>query len=790
MHLFFRQMRFTILWLFMFPTTAFGQINIDGVVYDTETKEVIIGAVIFVSQTVGAVTNNAGYFHVRHNPSAGGALFYVRSLGYETYFRKLDGLHSDTTFTIYLTPGTQQLNEIQINESVWQNDLLDPNIVSVPLAQVKNFPMLAGEADPIKFLQSMPGITPGREGRSDLHVRGGSPDQNLFLIDNMPVFTIQHMGGLLSVLDPNSLKSIKLYKGGFPAKYGGRLSSVVDVQLKDGDKKTWKKYADIGLIATKFAIEGPLKKDTTSTFLSLRRANTDLYTGLLTMINSDGEFRAGYTFYDFTGKVNYRPSNNDQLSVTLYGGLDRVYSISKIKDKFNSIPLDTKINSGINWTNLMGVLNWNHIGRGNQFRNAMIGFTRYQLNNGYHLERLSSATDTLVDFSRSRFSGYAWDMRTGLNYEVSPRENVLVHYGLQASYQRFLPGIFSERQYGENLSTIEEEYGAKTRELFEINAYADAEITWDKLMINPGVRLSYWANVYDRPHLEPRLSVAYRQDIHSFNFSVANMRQSMHLLSNNTAGVPIDLWVPATREALPMQSTIYAVGYARNTKRNLIQAGSYYKTYKNVIEFQEGKSFFGDQLAWNDKIVSDGAGKSYGIELLLQKKIGKMNGWVSYTYSRSLRKFASLNDNEWFSYRYDRPHNTSVFVNYEFNNRISLGANWMYASGDAITLPTSQYFIQTYDQHDYQSMGYDFFPVHIHGKRNGFRVPATHRLDVNMAFVKFKRRSVRTFKFGVYNVYNRKNPYYVYLDESEGRIKLYKAALLPFFPFVAWNITF
>ncbi|MGF1637179.1 MAG: carboxypeptidase-like regulatory domain-containing protein [Cyclobacteriaceae bacterium] len=789
LHAVIRQVFIAFSWIFIYPISVFGQINIDGFVFDAETKEAINGATVVLSKNKGTVTNNAGYFHLKWDNHTD-TLLIVQFLGYETYTRKLESLNSGSNLVVYLKPGTQQLDNILINESIWQNDLLNTDIVSIPLEQVKNFPVLAGEADPIKYLQSLPGITPGREGRSDLHVRGGSPDQNLFLIDNMPVFTIQHMGGLLSILDPNSLKSIKLHKGGFPAKYGGRLSSVVDVQLKDGDKKTWKKYADLGLVASKFAIEGPLKKDTASTYLSLRRSNADLYTSLLSLASSGGQFRAGYTFYDFTGKVNYRPSHKDQLSVTLYGGLDRVFSVSRIKENFNDVAYNAKFKSGIDWTNLMGVLNWNHAGRGNQFRNVMVGFNRYQLNNGYHLERLSAATDTIVDYSRSRFNAFAWDFRAGLNYEVGLRENLTLHYGLQSSYQRFLPGIFIERQYGENMATINESYGAKTSELIEINAYMDAEYIWNKFVLNPGLRLSYWANVYDRPHLEPRLSVSYREEIHSVNFSFSNMQQSMHLLSNNSTGVPMDIWVPATQEAQPMQSSIYAVGYSRNTTKYLMQAGSYFKTYSNVIEFQEGKSFFGDQLAWDDKIVSDGVGKSYGFEFLLQKKTGRANGWLSYTYSRSLRKFDSINENEWFSYRYDRPHNASIFLNYTINKKISLGSYWMYASGDAITLPKSKYLINAYDQNNDYTLGYDFFPAYEYEKRNDFRVPATHRLDVNIAFVKHKIKSTRTFKMGIYNVYNRRNPYYVYLDESGGQLKLYKAALLPFFPFVAWNWTF
>ena len=269
------------------------------------------------------------------------------------------------------------------------------------------------------------------------------------------------------------------------------------------------------------------------------------------------------------------------------------------------------------------------------------------------------------------------------------------------------------------------------------------------------------------------------------------MQQGLHLLSNNSAGVPVDLWVPATRQIPPMQSWVYALGFARDQQPYVLQTGLYYKTFQQVIEFQQGKSFFGDRLSWSDKIEKGGRGRSYGLELLLKKTSGRINGWISYTYSRSLRQFGSLNQGKWYPYRYDRPHNASVFMNYQITPRVMLSANWMFASGDAITLANSQYPILTLDRQPDFTLDYDYFPVQVYGKRNGYRVPATHRLDVNFAFVKEKPKLKRTFKVGVYNLYNRKNPYYVYFNrDSDGQVKLYKASLLPFFPYVAWNLAF
>lgn len=768
----------------------YGQVKLNGFVYDGETKEGLIGAVVYVSNTKGTITNNSGYFSLPVTEDD--SVVHIRMLGYKPHKLVLKGIQPDSILRLFMLPGTQELEEIEITgDQIWRDTDFNQNIIDIPLQQAKGFPTLAGEPDPIKFLQSLPGITPGREGRSDLHVRGGSPDQNLFLIDNMPLYSIQHLGGLLSILDPNSLKSLKVYKGGFPAKYGGRLSSVVDVQLKDGDKSTWKKYIDVGIVAARFAVEGPLKKDSSSIFFSGRRSNLDIFSSISSLLSSDGQFRAGYNFYDFVGKANIRKSIKDNFSITMYGGFDNVYAIGRKKDEIEDIPQQSRNKTSVNWLNLMSVFNWDHVGKNKIFRNVMVGFSRFQISNGFLLENRHTETDTLLNQIDTEFSGYAWDLRAGVNYEAVLQENLILHYGIQSSFQRFLPGTFHQQQYGENLTRIDEQYGAEKRDIVEFSGYADLEIILGKWMLHPGARYVYWPNIYSAPHLEPRLALAYREGIHAFNISYDNMKQSMHLLSNNSAGAPMDLWVPAISEVPPMQTNIFAMGYARSTENNLIQIGGYFKTFSNVIEFQQGKSFFGDQLSWEQKIVKGGKGESYGLEFLYKKKIGRLNGWISYTYSRSLRRFSEIDDNEWFSYRYDRPHNGSIFINYELKETVLFSTNWMYASGDAITLPTGKYPLNTYGLTDDYILTYGLFPVHLYGKRNSFRVPATHRLDVNFSFIKYKKKSTRTFKVGVYNLYNRLNPYYIYLDKKEnGQLKFFKAALLPFFPFVSWSYSF
>jgi hypothetical protein len=522
----------------------------------------------------------------------------------------------------------------------------------------------------------------------------------------------------------------------------------------------------------------------------LRRANTDVFSNVISYINNDGKYRAGYTFYDFIGKINWRQDDKNQFALTLYGGIDRIYAIGKTDEVIDGTAFDMKVKSQMRWTNFLSVFNWNNLTERNHFRNIMVGFSQYQLNNSYLAERRVQKRDTLFDFSNSQFRGYSREAKASLSYEVNLKENVLLQYGAQSSWQQFLPGAFTERQYGATLAAINESYGSEASDLFELSTYVESTITLDQFEINPGLRATYWFNIYNRPHLEPRVSLNYRYHLHSFNISATKMRQSLHLLSNNSAGLPVDLWVSSSREIKPMESYNYAIGYARNTALYLFQLGGYYKTFENMIEFQEGKSFFGNNQAWSDKIESNGTGKSYGFEFLFRKKVGRLNGWASYTYSRSIRRFAKINDQQWFPYRYDRPHNISIFSDFLLKEGISLGANWTYVSGDVITLPSSKYPLLTFSEDDYL-FAYDFFPAYGNSPRNGFRIPPTHRLDLNISFIKQTQKYNRTFRLGVYNAYNRKNPYYVYFNRnSKGQTRLYKATLLPFFPYVSWSFKF
>ncbi len=776
--------------LILMSTRMLGQPLLEGKVQDAHTQEWLVGAAVFFPGGQGTVTNAVGYFQLRVPPYHPDSL-QVQLLGYES--ARIALVPGDSLIRVLLEPQVRALAEVQILDPVRQRALRDPNLVHLPMEQVKNFPVLFGEADPLKFLQSLPGVLPGREGSSQLHVRGGGPNQNLFLIEGMPMFSIEHVGGLLSVLDPHSLKDLRLYKGGFPARYGGRLSSVLDIKLKDGNKKTWRKYLDVGLIATRFAAEGPIKADTSSVYVSLRRANTDLYTSAILLLSDRWGFRAGYTFYDLTTKMDYRLSARDQLTLTFYGGLDRTFVRSRTESEASPENQRLRARGFMDWANGLAVANWNRTHK-RHFRNVMVGYSQYALSNRAISERTGVETETNYAHTSSLFRAYARDWRAGVHYERTWGTDIQLRYGAEGSYQQLLPGQFVQRQFGTMVSPIDEQYGAIARELFEMSPYAQMELLYDRWRIEPGLRMSYWPNVETLPGLEPRLQVSYEWANEVVSVSATRMRQSLHLLSNNTPGIPIDLWVPATRDISPMRSWQYTLGYTKDSDWLLFQLSTYYKTYRDLIEFADGNAFFGSRSDWSEKVSQGGRGNSYGVEALLRKKSGRLNGWLSYTYSRSWRQFEDINEGFRFPYRYDRPHYVATFVNYHINERVSLGANWFFASGDALTMPQSQYPLHTYDMYAdgrRAVLAFDQFTANTYGPRNDFRAPSSHRLDVNLAFEKQRKNAVRIFRLGAYNVYNRINPFYLYFDRKpSGQLGLFKASFFPLMPFVAWNVTY
>ncbi len=788
--------KFITLLLPFFSFPLYSQtINIKGSVKDAQTKENLIGATVQqLGQNLGGVANNFGVYHLtlQHDDTL---KITIRSMGYQTSTKYLT-LDRDTIIDFFLNPEVTTLGEVEIYGNSDYSSGRNTNTVTLPLEKMKELPAFVGEVDIIKAFQFMPGIQVGKEGTSGLFIRGGSPDQNLVLLDDVPLYAVNHIGGFFSIFDPNALKSVQLLKGGFPARYGGRLSSVLDVRLKEGNKQEHKNVLDIGLLSLRYAHEGPIKRDTSSFLFSIRRANLDLYAGIASLLSSNGLSRAGYTFYDINAKYHHKISGKDQVYVSFYGGLDRSFYRQKDAETNNAGNFQYQGKSIVQWGNLMGSFRWSHIYNKNLFSNLTLAYTSYHYFKNVEGKRIDKAGDGALDISKIDFRSHVRDWIAKIDYEYFPNSKSILRFGGSITSHDFNPGRIKSLQKGENITSLDTLYGSQMQQGVELVAYIEDQVQiTDEFNINAGVNISsYYSRNETYLNPQPRILATYKvADGFLLNTSFSKMVQYLHLLSNTGTGIPIDLWVPVTDKVKPQSSWMYSIGSSKELVKDKsihIIVDIYYKNFHNLIEFSEGSSFIGGASDWQDKVEGKGQGRAMGLELLLEKKAGRTSGWVSYTLSKNERRFENINNNKYFPYRYDRRHNFSMVAIHRFNPKVSSSATWQYASGDAITLTEGQYELYAYDLDSENEIGFNYFPAHLYSSRNGYRVQAFHRLDIGLNFFKESKKHTRIFRVGVYNVYNRLNPYYLYFARDGGKNKLYKISLFPIMPSFSWTWEF
>jgi hypothetical protein len=664
--------------------------------------------------------------------------------------------------------------------------------IEVPIAQIKNIPALLGEKDVMKVLQLMPGVQKGSEGNSGIYVRGGGPDQNLIILDDATVYNATHLFGFFSLFNGDALKSVELTKGGFPARYGGRLSSVIELNMKEGNKEQVHGEGGIGLLSSRLMLEGPLKKGVSSFLVSGRRT----YADLLARPFMPGDAKGGYYFYDFNTKVNYDFGRKNKLYASGYFGRDRFF----VKEKYDD---GGSTNTGIYWGNATGTLRWNHLFHDQLFGNASFIFSNYAFNISSEEKDKESKGFTLDYLSGIRDIGLKYD----LDYLPSPQH--AVRAGIQSTYHRFRPSALVVEDASVDQFRSEVEH----IDVVETGLYAeDTYRPFPRLRLNGGLRLTLLAarnKSYFRP--EPRLSASYnlREDL-ALKASYASMNQYVHLLSNTGIGLPTDLWVPSTQRIAPQQSRQVALGLAKDLpKQNMtLTLEGYYKKSDNIIGYKEGASFLliddpnsAETVSWENNVTA-GQAWSYGGEVLLQRKFGKFSGWLGYTLSWTQLQYDSLNFGEKYYARYDRRHDISVVGIYTPNARITLSGTWVYGTGNAITLPLATYEAPSNtpsyaDRRQY----FGSSTVSSYGPKNDFRMAAYHRFDIGIQFHKKKSWGERTWEISVYNAYNRKNPFYYYLSEEysdgsdgngglkgEGKIK--QISLFPLLPSVSYSFKF
>mgnify|MGYP000161906091 FL=1 len=791
---------FFIFLIVPFVSTAAAQetFTLSGNVKEAGSQELLLGVTIYTeSKSAGTVTNNFGYYALQL-PTGKHRIIY-NFVGYDAVTKEVT-ISGDKVLNVNLASAHSEIGEVVVNASKTQKKVsqdVQMSTIEIPIKTIKDIPALFGEKDVLKVLQLMPGVQSGSEGQSGLYVRGGGPDQNLIILDGATVYNAQHLFGFFSLFNGDALRSVELIKGGFPARYGGRLSSVIDMNMKDGNKEKVTGELGIGVISSKGLIEGPFAKGKGSFIVSGRRTYIDVLTQPIIRAFNNGN-SAGYYFYDLNAKANYEINDKNRVYLSGYFGRDKFYLREKYENSFDGQEQSytNKVNFG--WGNATGTARWNHLFGPKLFSNTSLIYSFYEL--AISAEEESTGNS---DFTLGYGSGIT-DYTLKQDFDWYANNKHKVKFGLQATHHTFTPDALVVRDISFGL-----DIDRKTQYTsVETGLYIEDE--WkisNRLKSLYGVRLStFTTNKVTYVNPEPRVALAYnlKSDV-SLKASYATMNQYVHLLSTSGVGLPTDLWVPATDLIKPQNSQQVAVGMAKDfEKQNFsLTVEGYYKTMNNIIGYKEGASFLAIQesdeglesISWEENVTS-GKGTSYGAEVLLQRKQGRLTGWAGYTLSWTTHQFDELNNGKKFFARYDRRHDISLVGVYELKENITLSATWVYGTGNAITLPISTY--QTSELSNVSSPSRDNF-YRANGTeytdRNAFRMRAYHRADIGVQVMKQKKSGVRTWEFSVYNSYNRKNPFYYFIGSEEqfnpdSKQVLKQVSLFPILPSVSWNFKF
>lgn len=758
---------------------------ISGFIKDAASKELLIGATVAVPKfKTGTVTNAYGFYSITLPTDTFDLLISYVGYGVKAY--KIN-LQQNQELNIELQE-TNKLKEAVVTAQKSDQRIADKtqmSVIEIPISQIKDIPALLGEKDVLKVIQLLPGVQKPSEGNSGIYVRGGGPDQNLIILDEAIVYNAFHLFGFFSLFNGDALKSVELTKGGFPARYGGRLSSVIDMSMKEGNKQEFKGEAGIGILSSRFMFEGPIVKNKASFLVSARRS----YIDVLTLPFQQGNQKAGYYFYDLNAKVNYEFNNKNRLYLSSYFGRDKFYARSYFggdKDK-----------TEVSWGNITGTLRWNHLYNNKTFSNTSLIFSKF--NFGISDERTYNSSNYLLSYS----SGIT-DLSLKHDIDYRPNANHFIRLGFQAIHHQFTPSAMVIK---DNLAGVDTT-AKNTIPSIENGLYIEDDIKIGlRFRLNPGLRFTHFSGGKNHYfNIEPRLNSSYniKSDL-AIKFSAAIMNQYVHLLSNTGLGLPTDLWVPSSDKLKPQQSWQLAAGVAKDvlSKNFTISLEGYYKNMHNIIAYKEGSSFLAidnasgaDEYSYEENITS-GKGWSYGTELLLQRKTGKLTGWIGYTLSWTKWNFDELNFGETFWAKYDRRHDISVVAIYKLReqkndqNGITLSGTWVYGTGNAITLPIANYEAPVHDPSGKKGMNFFGNEVSQYTEKNGFRMVAYHRMDVGIQITRKMKYWLRTWEFSFYNLYNRRNPFFYFSEtQPNGEVILKQLSLFPIIPSLSWNIKF
>jgi len=738
-----------------------GKFTISGYVRDRATGENLIGvAVVSAGTGQGTATNTYGFYSLTL-PAADSVRLFVSYLGYEKarFVVKAEG---SVSHDFRLQTSSSELAGVEIvgskEEKIAQTTRM--GTINVPIAQIKLLPALLGETDVLKVLQLLPGVQSGGEGQSGLYVRGGSPDQNLILLDGTPVYNASHLFGFFSVFNADAINNVELIKGGFPARYGGRLSSVLDISMKEGNMQEFHGEGAVGIVASKLTLEGPIKKDTASFIISARRTYLDILARPLiaaAAASEGGSATVGYFFHDLNGKLNWKLGSRDRLYLSAYTGYDKFYA--RTKDNYGSQGEYSKLNSGLGWGNLTSALRWNHVVNNQLFMNTHFTYSKYQFNVGITQEdRRRGSNGLQTDKFDLRYLSNIRDLSLKTDLDYVPNPDHYIRFGGQYILHSFRPGALQAK---DNTNPDNDLKSGQQKLASEAGLYAEDDFRLtSRLKVNGGLRLNgFLVDKTLYPSLEPRLAARYLlTEEWALKAAYARTTQYVHLLTNSGIGLPTDLWVPATAKVEPQYAQQLSIGAARTLRfrdeEYELSLESYYKPMRNLIEYREGASFLGTtDSQWESKVTS-GKGWAYGAELFVQKKTGTTTGWIGYTLAWSKRRFPELNQGRIYPYKYDRRHDISLVVIHKFSPSLTLSGTWVYGTGNATTLSEGRFNLGPGGSYE------------DYGSRNGYRMRAYHRLDLDLSHTKKKKWGEVVNSFSLYNAYSRRNPYYLYFQQG------------------------
>lgn len=792
----FMRFSFLVLLFFMTAISARAQLfyQVYGSVTDSLSGEKIISCTVSENGEALASTNYMGNYSLQLKEGIHTLAF--SATGFEKKYIKVicnhesargESVRLDVELIFY-----KQLGMVNITAHKAENIAESSQMgnISIPVQSIKKVPAIFGESDVLKVLQLLPGVKPGMEGTSGLYVRGGSPDQNLILLDGTPLYNVSHLYGFFSVFNTDALNHVELVKGGFPARYGGRLSSVLDLTLKDGNMRRYTGSANIGLISSSGTIEGPILKNKLSFIVSARRTYLDaLYTPIQRATTYNPYAKQGYYFYDLNGKLNFKPTKNDQILVSFYSGDDKFYNnVRPYQFLYDGVIYNNESRDELGWGNRLAAVRWNHRFGPKVTSNLIGNYTRYRYR-VYQMSRQSEYNDTGV-ITNSFAQDFRSEVRDwGLKWELdfTPNNRNAIKVGLNTVLHRFAPGATVYKlQDDAATKKFDSTLGSAAVNAVENYVFAENDmILSTRWKINYGLHYSQFILSDKFYHsLQPRISARYLlgRD-YALKVSYAKMQQYIHLLTNSTIGLPTDLWVPSVRQLKPENSHQVSAGLAKTfSKKYLFTLEGYYKTMNGVLDYKNGASFFNTHTAWYDKVEA-GKGRSFGLEFFLQKKVGDFTGWVAYTLSKTDRIFPTINFGERFPFKYDSRHNVSVVLMHEINEKHSLGATWVYATGNAFTLANTQ--IMALDPDGTARI------INTFDKRNQFRGASYHRLDLMYSWKYHKKWGLIKLNLGFYNTYSRRNPfYYSFGTDNYNNKVLYRTALFPIIPFASLNFNF